>query len=180
MAIVLHKNIKVFDVNRYINVKQMKPVFERIPLYTQHAAYTMQFEQTDSKRYIRVDDKPNRHIDPFLNPQFIMRSLDLFSEIGSVTGGDCQIDMTLKRIFPDERYDCEWKGTETASGILCVEKENVSGGLDQFRSLPNINYSEIDYEMTQGYLMTYTAIQHKSTPISCNYKDLVVFCVRIK
>ena len=173
MAIVLHPNIKVFDVNRYLNVKQMKPAFERLPIYARNASHSIQFHKSNDimKKSHQVYD---RKMDPYIHNQFVDRSLQLFSEIARIPNGAVVI-MTLKRIFPGDKFDEEWEKLDVPTGVLCVEKENMYGGLDQFKMLPNIHYSEIDYEMSQGYLMSYDSIHHKTTPISNNYKDVIIY-----
>lgn len=176
MAIVLHKHIKVYDVNKYLNVKQLKPAFERLPIHTKDSQYSLAFKRTSSGQFHRIDleEKNNRMVEVHLNPHFMQRSLEIYSEISRLDS-EAIVQVQMQRIYPYTEYEKDWRRSEMPQGLLCVEKENLYGGLDQFKMQGDIHYSEIDYEMAQGYIMVYDHLHHKCTPISCNYKDIITY-----
>lgn len=157
MAVVLHKKIKVYDVNRFINRSQVRHVHIDPPpklQFYKKAEYQFQWKPSHEVVTQKVSD------------HFLQRSLEIYSEIAKVPNG-ALIDISFDRILPGKQ---EWSYSETPVGILCIHRD----GLEQFKEGPKLQYSEIDYELTQGYFMVYHDIYHKQINIE-EQKDQITF-----
>ncbi len=161
MAVVLHKKIKVYDVNRYINRTQVRHVYVDPPpklQFYKKSDYKFKFKPSEEACLGKVPEN------------FLQRSLELYSEIGHVPVG-ALIDISFERVLPGRQ---EWTYAESPVGILCINRD----GLEQFKDGPKVQYSEIDYELTQGYFMVYNDMYHKQINIE-EHKDQITFTYKV-
>ena len=154
MALSIHKNIKVYDVNKFVNrlhVRQLC-IADEPPIlrFRRTAQHTFELLHED------IAANNARHINGN-NSVFIQRSLEIYSEVAQAPA-NCQIEMRFERIMPGHQ---DWSFSSGPTGILCIDRD----GLEQFKFDPKLRYSEVDYELTQGFLVLYTNMYHKQINI---------------
>lgn len=198
-------NIRIYDITSLVNFRKLKPAFERLEpdrnnLYSnsdnthKHILHLNHYITDEGRLFVRqdnqhlLDSKTKRKlkyplINPSANPFVVNRILEIYSELVEQKHAS-HIIVEMQRTYASslDINPVEWKTPACKHmGILCIDRENITGGIDQFKTTSVTTYSELDHELAPGYLLVLEPhlLFHKESPIESHilnepgYKDIL-------
>lgn len=189
-------NLKIFDVRAHVNLQHVVPAFQRLKVdpyipegyRRKHIAWFKGGKGTHLERLDRstlfqsstinsvhgglVRDYPQI----VCNDQVMYRILDLFLSLTSTPNAtEFEVLVQFQRItaWPDKQGKPSVEGWHKDGvdqiGIICVGRENVVGGINQFRNSKDENGEILTKELSPGYMVIFDddLVYHRVTELEC-------------
>lgn len=144
-----------------------------------------------SSKYNPVNGDVERKYPEFIpqNPCVISDLLNLFADVAKVPNG--QVILLQAQRITCSPYDPGYPSVEdwhrdnvTKIGVLCVDRQNIEGGTNQFRlQNPHDSSDIVSLMLHPGYMVVFDddIVEHRVTPITSadrqqnGYRDVVLF-----
>lgn len=176
-------DLKVYDIRSYVNLSKLKPTFERLPRVGQNRCgdLVLTHDVRDGVRGYTLMPKENAQMFWCSDERTVTRVLDVFAQAASSlenkweahTNAVCMQltrgmsnagDEGHRHAMTDQGWHHGPEGTRHMA-IVCVERDNVYGGIDEFKN----DWGEVAMELPPGHMVVFDAakVQHRVTALKC-------------